>query len=132
MKKEVIAFLIALSPVASIAGEFSNHCYDKGLHKQEVYGCLDEIEERAKLMIKERITKIQEKASGYGSEMISVSDDDINRMAYSFDAYAKEQCNLIGGYLLGSGAGQESQDCHIKLLDSRIKDLDYILKNYYQ
>ncbi len=132
MINRIITVIFALTTVSASAGEYTSHCYDKGLHKIEVYECLDQLEQSAKKELHNKLSLIQNKAQSYGSSIIEVSNEDLSKMAYSFDNYVGEQCNLIGGYLLGSGAGQESQDCRIRLLHSRIQDMDYILKSYYQ
>lgn len=132
MKNGIFTLLVVTFSTTAISGEYSNYCFDKGYHKQEVPSCLEKIEEASKKRLRANLAAIQRAASEHGSSAMSVSNEDLNRMSYAFENYVDAQCSLIGSAVLGTGSWIESYDCKIKLLRSRIKDVEYLLSQHYK
>jgi hypothetical protein len=90
MKKVIPILVMVLSSVSVSAGEYTDSCYNKGLNKQEVYGCLDKIEQSATQLLKEKFDLIKNKAKAYNHPRLLVTSEDLLKMDYSFKNYMSE------------------------------------------
>lgn len=113
------------------AGEYSNSCFE-GVSKSEAFSCLDKIETSSTQAVDDATKRIQELASENKFSFYPVSDRTKDRIDFAFDTYVKQQCQLIGSSLKGTGSGLEAQDCRIRLLKQREKDVKYLLSNHYE
>ncbi len=131
MRKSILLILL-FTAVPSFAGDYTKHCYDKGLAKYEVYDCLSDIEERVKLKFKKKIIQLQKAAVELQHPRAIVSDEQVLRMTIAFESHLNKHCSLLGTSMLGTGYSQELTDCEIRFIQSRINDIDYLIKHHYR
>ena len=134
MKITTLALSLSLVMTSLHAGKHTDYCYNQGLHKQEVYGCLDKLDKKADKKVQNVLNNLQKaslKESGRKNSPIYITSKQINKLMYSHQSYSDEKCELLGGYILGSGHGLESSDCIIQQKLNFVDDINYIIKNYY-
>jgi len=131
---KIFTVLLTIITMNAYAGEYTDYCYGKGLHKQDVYGCLYGIKEKTTNEL-DKLFRIIQKESvsvfGEGSEYIHTKKE-FEMMTYEFYNYVRKQCGLMGSSTLGTGAGNEEMDCEIKLLKSRLNDVKYLFNQHYK
>ena len=130
-KTFVLSLLLFSSWVT--AGQYMDQCYSKEQTKWEADSCLAELEGSAKKKLQDKLAYLKEISGGVtNSPTLKITPNQLSKLAYSFENYSREHCEFIGGYQLGTGSGQATMDCNIRLLHSHIKDVDYLIKHYYE
>ena len=123
MKNKFIYGLLLLTTL-SYAGEYESYCYSK-FHKMEVYGCLDKIQTKAQAKLDKKIETILKNTSSYSR----LTKKDFDKASYAFESHVEKQCGILAILPSGSGIGHIMQDCEIKMINNRIKELDYLFGN---
>jgi hypothetical protein len=133
MKKSIIlGFCVLVSSV--YAGKYIDSCYDQGLHKQEVYQCLDTLEQEANIKIKYVLKALQKKSlelAGSKDSYRYVTSKQIQKLQYAQEIYSNEVCKLLGAAIGGTGEGQEAQDCIINQKMKFVDDIKFMIKDKY-
>ena len=124
MKKQ-IALLIILSSANSYAGIYDSQCYEKH-GKQQAYSCLEDMLTKAQSDLDTKMQQLKTANAGYSR----IKEDDIQKSHYLFESYIDNQCSLISKLTTGSGISQMVQDCRIHMIKNRIKDINYIVKDF--
>jgi hypothetical protein len=132
MRKLLLVSSLSLVASLSFSGEYSDSCYAKGLAKMDVGGCLSEILNDKQKELDELLDAAQKSTEDAIHTSGYLSPKEVMQIDFSFENYVKEQCeNLIGSASSGTGYGDIVSDCEIKMTESRISDVEYLLENYY-
>jgi hypothetical protein len=135
MKKTILVLSLSLAMTSLQAGKYTDYCYNQGLHKQEVYSCLDKLNKKADKKVQDALNRLQKASLDLsGGEKKSsqyITSKQINKLMYSHESYNNEQCKLLGASILGTSFGQESSDCMIYQKLKFVDDINYMIKSHY-